>query len=92
MNLEIENKVVAITGASSGIGKAISLLLAKNGAKVVLGARRADQLEKIAKQIKDTGGESVYAVTDVRDPNGGPVVLFSICQWCPKGSFTVPWR
>lgn len=65
MNLEIKNKVVVITGASSGMGEATALLLAENGAKVVLGARRKGQLEELVARIKNTGGEAVYAVTDV---------------------------
>lgn len=80
MKYEIEGKVVAITGASSGIGKAIALMLAKEGAKVVLGARRSDRLEELAASIKDSGGEAVYAVTDVkrRDDLTGLVQL--ACQ------------
>lgn len=66
MKNEIKGKVVAITGASSGIGKAIALLLAKEGAKVVLGARRPDRLEALAANIKDGGGEAVYTATDVK--------------------------
>lgn len=66
MKYEIEGKVVAITGASSGIGEATALLLAKAGAKVVLGARRSDRLKDLADRIKEDGGEAVYAVTDVK--------------------------
>jgi NADP-dependent 3-hydroxy acid dehydrogenase YdfG len=62
----IEGKVVAITGASSGIGEATALLLAERGAKVVLGARRSDRLEALAARIADLGGEAAYAPTDVR--------------------------
>ena len=62
----LENKVIAITGASSGIGEAAALLLAKSGAKVVVGARRSDRLEELAKRIIDAGGEAAFAVTDVR--------------------------
>jgi NADP-dependent 3-hydroxy acid dehydrogenase YdfG len=62
----IEDKVVVITGASSGIGEATALLLAERGAKVVLGARRSDRLEALAARIKDVGGEVAYASTDVR--------------------------
>ena len=47
----IENKVIIITGASSGIGEATAKLLAKNGAKVVLSARREDRLKKLAEEI-----------------------------------------
>lgn len=62
---EIEGKVVAITGASSGIGKATAIMLAGLGAKVVLGARRSDRLEEITSLIIQNGGEAVYSVTDV---------------------------
>lgn len=66
MNTNIKGKVVAITGASSGIGEAIALMLAGRGAKVVLGARRAGKLEELVKRITDNGGEAVYTVTDVK--------------------------
>jgi len=62
----IEGKVVAITGASSGIGEATALLLAGRGAKVVLGARRRDRLEDVARRIADAGGEAATLATDVR--------------------------
>ena len=61
-----EGKVVAITGASSGIGEATALLLAGRGAKVVIGARRSDRLEALANRIAGAGGEAAYACTDVR--------------------------
>jgi NADP-dependent 3-hydroxy acid dehydrogenase YdfG len=61
----IEGKVVAITGASSGIGEATALHLAERGAKVVLGARRSERLEALAARIEKAGGEAAYARTDV---------------------------
>ena len=61
----IENKVVIITGASSGIGEATAYKLAQAGAKLVLGARREDKLQAIVNNIKANGGEEVYRVTDV---------------------------
>jgi NADP-dependent 3-hydroxy acid dehydrogenase YdfG len=62
----IEGKVVAITGASTGIGEATAVLLAERGAKVVLGARRVEPLAALATRIADGGGEAAHASTDVR--------------------------
>ena len=56
----IKDKVVIITGASSGIGEATAKLLASKGAKVVLGARREDKLKQIADEIEKDGGQAVY--------------------------------
>ncbi|MEU2360202.1 SDR family oxidoreductase [Streptomyces noursei] len=61
----IEGKVVAITGASSGIGEATALLLAERGAKIVLGARRPERLEALAARIETAGGDATWARTDV---------------------------
>ncbi|GAA5088461.1 NADP-dependent 3-hydroxy acid dehydrogenase YdfG [Thermocatellispora tengchongensis] len=61
----IRGKVVAITGASSGIGEATARLLAERGAAVVLGARRAERLDEIARQIRDRGGRAVTRAVDV---------------------------
>lgn len=62
----IQGKVVVITGASSGIGEATAILLSERGAKVVLGARRADRLDALSSRIAMAGGECVYASTDVK--------------------------
>lgn len=62
----IKDKVIIITGASSGIGEATALLLAEQGAKVVLGARRLDLLEALANRISEAGGKVSYAVADVK--------------------------
>jgi len=61
----IKDKVVIITGASSGIGEATAKLLASKGAKVVLGARREDKLKQIAAEIEKDGGKAVYRELDV---------------------------
>lgn len=63
----IEGKVVAITGASSGIGEATARHLAKLGARVVLGARRAEKLEKIVEEIRAGGGTAASRTVDVTD-------------------------
>ncbi|AMM20955.1 oxidoreductase [Frondihabitans sp. PAMC 28766] len=62
----IDGKVVAITGASSGIGESIAILLASKGAKVVLGARREEKLDDLEGRIRDAGGDAASIVTDVR--------------------------
>jgi NADP-dependent 3-hydroxy acid dehydrogenase YdfG len=61
----VRGKVVAITGASGGIGEATALMLAASGAKVALGARRADRLEAIVERIAAAGGEAAFVETDV---------------------------
>ncbi len=61
----IEGKVVVITGASSGIGEATARLLARRGARVVMGARRTDRLEKLASALRAEGGTVEYRGLDV---------------------------
>ena len=53
----LNGKVVLITGASSGIGEGTARLLASNGARVVLGARRTERLQAIADDIDEAGGD-----------------------------------
>lgn len=60
-----KQKVVLITGASSGIGEVTARLLARNGLRVVLGARRTDRLEAIASEIRNKGGIAEYCALDV---------------------------
>ncbi|WP_307977189.1 SDR family oxidoreductase [uncultured Streptococcus sp.] len=59
------SKVIVITGASSGIGEETAKLLAKDGAKLVLGARREERLKDVASEVVALGGQAVYTVTDV---------------------------
>ena len=61
----ITDKVVVITGASSGIGESTAKLLAERGAKVVLGARRSNRIDAVVKEISATGGKAIGFATDV---------------------------
>src|SRR4028118_262249 len=71
----IKDKVVIITGASSGIGEATASLLASKGAKVVLGARREHQLKQLVDEIQKAGGQAVYQVMDVVNPSDNAAIV-----------------
>lgn len=62
-----ERQVVVITGASSGIGRATATLLARDGARLVLAARRKEALEEVADECRALGAEALVVPTDVRD-------------------------
>ncbi|MDY7091871.1 MAG: SDR family oxidoreductase [Acidobacteriota bacterium] len=66
MSKGIENKVIIITGASSGIGAATTRRLAEDGAKLVIGARREERLKELADSLP--GAEILYRATDVTQP------------------------
>lgn len=61
----IQDKVILITGASSGIGEACARLLAEKGAHLLLGARRSERLEKLVGEIREAGGSAEYRRLDV---------------------------
>lgn len=63
--MDIKDKVIIITGASSGIGEATALKLSKEGAKVVLSARRKDKLNELKKTIEKRDGEALLVIADV---------------------------
>src|SRR5437868_12932736 len=65
MNNNIEGKVIVITGASSGLGEAAARHLAGLGAIVVLGARRVERMQALAKEINKNGGKALVLATDV---------------------------
>ncbi|MBP0598555.1 SDR family oxidoreductase [Herbaspirillum sp. LeCh32-8] len=65
MNANIKDKVVIITGASSGLGEATARHLGALGAKLVLGARRADRLDTLVTEITAAGGQAIAVATDV---------------------------
>jgi NADP-dependent 3-hydroxy acid dehydrogenase YdfG len=61
----ITDKVVVITGASSGIGESTAKLLAQQGARVVLGARRSNRIDAVVQEISAAGGKAIGFATDV---------------------------
>jgi A-factor type gamma-butyrolactone 1'-reductase (1S-forming) len=67
MTLRFKDRVAIVTGATSGIGRATALEFAREGAAVVLAARRADKGEDLAREICDCGGNAVFVRTDVSD-------------------------
>jgi NADP-dependent 3-hydroxy acid dehydrogenase YdfG len=63
----IRNKVVVITGASSGLGEATAGALSAQGARVVLGARHQDRIQALARELVASGGAAIAVITDVTD-------------------------
>jgi len=77
---DLSAKVVAVTGASSGIGEATACLLAERGAKVVLAARRAERLEAIVDRIAAAGGTAISIETDVTKAEDLARLVFGACE------------
>ncbi|MEZ5932902.1 MAG: SDR family oxidoreductase [Alphaproteobacteria bacterium] len=65
--MQLEGKNVIITGASSGIGASAALLFAAEGARLVLGARRAERLEELVEGIESRNGRAVFLAGDIQD-------------------------
>ncbi len=71
----LEGKVVIVTGGNSGVGEATAIKLAKEGAKVVISARREAQLLAVAEKIKAEGGEVTTVVCDISKPEDAKKVV-----------------
>lgn len=66
--MDLQNKVALVTGGSSGMGRSTALLFAKQGAKVVVAARRETEGQAVVDQIRQSGGEASFVKTDVSQP------------------------
>jgi NAD(P)-dependent dehydrogenase (short-subunit alcohol dehydrogenase family) len=75
----LNQKVAIVTGASSGIGRAAALLFAREGARVVIGARRRNELETLVGEIAATGGEARLVAGDVRDERFAAALVDTAC-------------
>lgn len=63
--MKLKDKVAIVTGGGRGIGRAIALLFAREGARVVVTARNSDQIAEVVKEITDAGGEAIAVSVDV---------------------------
>ena len=76
MARDLRDKVIAITGGSSGIGAAVAVECAKSGMHVALGARRLDQLEEVARMVREHGVRALVVRCDVNQD--GEVAQFRL--------------
>src|SRR4051812_12145128 len=65
--IPLNEQVIVITGASSGVGKAMALEFAKHGSKLVLTARREEALAQLKNEVEELGGTAITATADVTD-------------------------
>src|SRR3989442_15731726 len=75
MNASLKNKVALVTGATSGIGEAAALQLAKAGAKVVVAGRRESEGQAVGKSIDKAGGQALFVKTDVSREADGKALI-----------------
>lgn len=78
----LQDKIVLITGATAGIGRAAAKLFVSRGAAVVLGGRRQQEGEALAKELRDAGGRAEFRVTDVtRHSDNEALVGLALSKW-----------
>jgi len=69
LTVDLKQKTIIITGASSGIGATLAQKAGQRGAKVVLAARTESKLDVLAKTMSDSGSKALAVVTDITDPS-----------------------
>lgn len=69
MRRSLKDKRIIITGSSSGIGRALAIDTARRGARLILAARNVGELDQVAEQIRQSGGEAIVVPTDVTQPD-----------------------
>ena len=84
MTAGIKDKIVVVTGASSGLGEATARLLSAEGATVVLGARRVDRLRTLAKELETRGGRALALTTDVSQREQVKALVDTAVQTCGR--------
>lgn len=84
----LEGKVAIVTGASSGIGCATAKLFAREGAKVVIGARRGPALEALSDEINGSGGQAVALAGDIKRES----FAHALASWRSRASAVSMWR
>src|ERR1044072_4196955 len=89
MSYDWKEKVVLITGASSGIGRALALELGRRGARVGLTARRSEELLRLSEEIERAGGEALAVPADVRDPEAMKGVAEKVVERWGRGGVLV---
>ncbi len=76
----LRDKVALITGASSGIGRAIALVMSREGAKIIAADLSRDGGEETAKQVRDQGGDALFVEADVARPEDGESLVAQALQ------------
>ncbi|MEK6234347.1 MAG: SDR family NAD(P)-dependent oxidoreductase, partial [Planctomycetales bacterium] len=79
-SVDLSGQVAVVTGASRGIGREISLTLARSGAKLACVARNAEKLAEIVQDVRETGGEAEAFSCDVADPDSVNSVVDKIAE------------
>jgi len=79
-NMRFENKIILVTGATSGIGRATAAAFAAEGAQVIIAARRENLGNDLVKEITDQGQKAIFIKTDIRNPEEIDRLFQAICD------------